>query len=69
MHLVRGMEVMSIGQVHQSPFNPDLVREALAGDPGDEVRDAWPRSSTWEKVSRQWACAGRCHYVRRARQD
>ena len=40
VHLVRGMEVMSIGQVHQSLFNPDLVREALAGDPGDEVRDA-----------------------------
>jgi WD40 repeat protein len=40
VHLVRGMEVSSIGQVHQSLFNPDLVREALAGDPIGEVREA-----------------------------
>src|SRR5262249_24028545 len=29
-----------IGQVHQSLFSPDLVRESLLGDPGGEVRDA-----------------------------
>ena len=40
VHLVRDMEVMFIGQVHQSLFNPDLVREALAGDPGSEVAEA-----------------------------
>jgi WD40 repeat protein/uncharacterized caspase-like protein len=38
--IVRGLEVTSIGQVHQSLFNPDLVREALAGDPDGEVREA-----------------------------
>ena len=38
--LVRGLEVTSIDQVHQSLFNPDLVREALAGDPNGEVRRA-----------------------------
>ena len=38
--IVRGMEVTSIGQVHQSLFNPDLVREALAGDPDGEVKRA-----------------------------
>jgi WD40 repeat protein len=40
VHIVRGMELFSIGQMHQSLFNPDLVREALAGDPGGEVVEA-----------------------------
>ncbi len=38
--IVRGMEVTTIGQVHQSLYNPDLVREALAGDPNGEVKRA-----------------------------
>ncbi len=38
--IVRGLEVTTIGQVHQSLFNPDLVREALAGDPDGEVKRA-----------------------------
>jgi hypothetical protein len=38
--IVAGMEVTTIEQVHQSLFNPDLVREALAGDPDGEVRRA-----------------------------
>jgi WD40 repeat protein len=40
VHLVRGMEIISIGQVHQSLFNPDLVREALGGDLGSEMAEA-----------------------------
>ena len=35
--IVRGSEIVTTGQVHQSLFNPDLVREALAGDPDGEV--------------------------------
>jgi WD40 repeat protein len=38
--IVRGLDLTTIDQVHQSLFNPDLVREALAGDPNGEVRDA-----------------------------
>ena len=38
--IVRGIEVTTIGQVHQSLLNPDLVREALAGDPDGEVKRA-----------------------------
>ena len=38
--IVRGLEVTTIGQLHQSLFNPDLVREALAGDPAGEVKRA-----------------------------
>ncbi len=38
--IVRGLEATTIGQVHQSLFNPDLVREALAGDPDGEVKRA-----------------------------
>jgi hypothetical protein len=38
--VVRGLNVITIDQVHQSLFNPDLVRETLAGDPDGEVRDA-----------------------------
>ncbi len=38
--IVRELETASIGQVHQSLFNPDLVRESLAGDPDGEVRRA-----------------------------
>ena len=38
--IVRGLEVTTIAQVHQSLFNPDLVREALAGDPKHEVEKA-----------------------------
>jgi hypothetical protein len=40
VHLVRGLDVLSISQVHQSLYNPDLVREALAGDPHGEVQTA-----------------------------
>ncbi len=35
--IARGMGVTTIGQVYQSLFNPDLVREALARDPHGEV--------------------------------
>jgi WD40 repeat protein len=38
--IVRGLEVTTIGQVHQSLFNPDLVREALSGDTAGEVQSA-----------------------------
>lgn len=40
LSVVRGGGATSIGQMHQSLFNPDLVREALAGDPDGEVRRA-----------------------------
>jgi WD40 repeat protein len=38
--IVRGLDVTAIGQVHQSLYNPDLMREALAGDAKGEVRRA-----------------------------
>ncbi len=38
--VVRGLDVTAVGQVHQSLYNPDLVREALAGDPDGEVKRA-----------------------------
>ena len=38
--ITRGLEVTTIGQVHQSLYNPDLVREALAGDPDHEEDNA-----------------------------
>jgi WD40 repeat protein len=38
--LVRGLELATVGQVHQSLYNPDLVRETLAGDPSGEVKRA-----------------------------
>lgn len=38
--IVRGVEVTTIGQVHQSLLNPDLVRQTLAGDPEGEVKRA-----------------------------
>ena len=38
--IAQGLDVTTIDQVHQSLFNPDLVREALAGDPGGEVQEA-----------------------------
>ena len=37
---MRGLDVTTIDQVHQSLFNPDLVREALGGDPNREVAKA-----------------------------
>jgi WD40 repeat protein len=40
LSIVRGFDVTTIDQVHQSLFNPDLVREALAGDPDGEVAEA-----------------------------
>ncbi|MDX2290144.1 MAG: caspase family protein [Hyphomicrobiaceae bacterium] len=40
MHIVRGFDVTTIGQVHQSLYNPDLVRETIAGDANGEVREA-----------------------------
>jgi hypothetical protein len=38
--VARGFNVIGIDQVHQSLFNPDLVRETLAGDPTGEVAAA-----------------------------
>jgi WD40 repeat protein len=38
--IVRGLEVTTIGQFYQSLYNPDLIREALAGDPNHEVDEA-----------------------------
>jgi WD40 repeat protein len=40
LSIVRGLNVTAVDQVWQSLFNPDLVREALAGDPDGEVREA-----------------------------
>ncbi len=40
LSVVRGFELTTIGQVHQSLFNPDLVHEAVAGDPDGEVKRA-----------------------------
>jgi hypothetical protein len=40
LSLVRGLETTTIGQIYQSLFNPDLVREALAGDADGAVRSA-----------------------------
>jgi WD40 repeat protein len=40
LSIVRGVDRTSIGQVHQSLYNPDLVREALAGDPDGDVKRA-----------------------------
>ena len=40
LSIVRGLQLTSVDQVHQSLFNPDLVRESLAGDPNGEVREA-----------------------------
>jgi WD40 repeat protein len=38
--IARGLEFTTVGQIHQSLFNPDLVREALAGDTDGEVARA-----------------------------
>jgi hypothetical protein len=40
LSVVRGLDVTTIGQVNQSLFNPDLVRDALTGDPNGDVREA-----------------------------
>jgi hypothetical protein len=38
--IVRGLEVISVSQVHQSLFNPDLLHEALTGDLAGEGQAA-----------------------------
>jgi WD40 repeat protein/uncharacterized caspase-like protein len=40
LSIVRGLESISIGQTWQSLYAPDLVREALAGDPEGELSRA-----------------------------
>jgi WD40 repeat protein len=40
LSLVRGLETTTVGQIYQSLFNPDLVREALASDADGSVRRA-----------------------------
>jgi hypothetical protein len=40
LSVVRGFDVTTIGQVWQSLYSPDLVREALAGDANGEVEEA-----------------------------
>ena len=47
--IARGMDVTMVGQVYQSLFNPDLVREAFASDPRGEVQRA-ARKIDLEKV-------------------
>ncbi len=49
LSIARGSENTAIGQVYQSLYNPDLVHEALAGDPGHEVEEA-ARVINLEKV-------------------
>jgi hypothetical protein len=34
---VQGLRSTTVSQIHQSLCNPDLLREALAGDPSGEV--------------------------------
>ena len=40
LSVTRGLETRGIDQIWQSLYNPDLVREHLAGDPGREVAKA-----------------------------
>ena len=40
LNLVRGFEALSVDQVYDTLFRPDLVREALAGDPDGRVAAA-----------------------------
>ena len=40
LNLVRGLDVMSIDQVYDALYRPDLVRESLAGDPDGKVAAA-----------------------------
>jgi WD40 repeat protein len=40
LHVVNGLETVTIDQVFQNLFRPDLVREKLAGDPQGKVRAA-----------------------------
>jgi hypothetical protein len=40
IHVVSGMDVVTIGQVFQQLYRPDLVHEKLAGDPQGKVRAA-----------------------------
>ena len=40
LSVVRGYRAIGIGQLWQSLYNPDLLREVLAGDPNGEVRQA-----------------------------
>jgi WD40 repeat protein len=47
--IVRGLTPTTLNQVHQSLFNPDFVREMLAGDPKGEVKAAADRINL-EKV-------------------
>ena len=47
--IVRGLEATRVDQIYQSLFNPDLVREALAGNPDHELEKA-TEGITLEKV-------------------
>lgn len=40
LNVVRGLEVLSIDQLYDALYRPDLVREALAGDPKGMVKAA-----------------------------
>lgn len=40
INVVRGLEVLSVDQVYDALYRPDLVREALAGDPDGKVAAA-----------------------------
>ena len=43
IHLVKGLSTISIDQVYDALYRPDLVREALAGDPEGKVAAAAAR--------------------------
>ncbi len=40
LSVVQGLDVYSVDQFYRSLYNPDLVREKLAGDPNGAVREA-----------------------------
>ena len=43
LHLVRGLESVTVDQVYDALYRPDLVREALAGDPDGKLAAAAAR--------------------------
>ena len=51
LHLSNGLETLSLDQFHDALYRPDLVREALAGDPDGKVAAAAARLDLGKAVA------------------
>ena len=66
LYLVNGLQTVTVDQLYQSLFRPDLVREKLAGDPRGLVREAAANLDLNKVIASGSGCSPRAGWLCRA---